>query len=158
MKVTPLPFALIPDFAPKLFAQCMKVTSHQFEQSKSLSIEHIVSHHFWCKMVSFQYNLYSRCPRGAQIAGNGVLLLQLRLIFMAFMMTCKGDPTRGSKPQALGRLWILRTPPDTKQMPRDAHFVECKNLNSKIVYADLDAMVSMLGSVQWLMDYLVFVV
>jgi hypothetical protein len=101
-----------PDFALKTLMQTMKFTGHQFEVSKTLPMEQIVSHHFWSKVVALQYSLYSRLPGGGQIASNGMLLLQLRSMFMAFMMSVKVDNSpRGQaipKPQVMGRLWITR--------------------------------------------------
>jgi len=112
----------------------MKFTGHQFEVSKTLPMDQIVSHHFWSKMVSLQYNLYSRLPKGAQIASNGMLLLQLRSMFMSFMMSVKVESSaKGQtmpRPQFMGRLWITRTDlrlskPDTTSM--EAYFNECMN-------------------------------
>ena len=99
------------DFAMKLLLQTMKFTGHQLEVSKTLPVEQVVSQHSWSKLVSLQYNLYSRLEKGAPIAGNGILLLQLRSMFMAFMMSCKVDPNPGPrstipKPQVMGRVWI----------------------------------------------------
>jgi hypothetical protein len=99
------------DFAKSLLLQTMKFTGHQFETAKSQPVEQIVSQQIWSKMVSFQYNLYSRLEKGAQIASNDILLLQLRSMFMAFMMSCRPDPNPGPrsthpKPQLMARVWI----------------------------------------------------
>ena len=71
-----------------------------------------MSQQMWSKMVALQYNLYSRLEKGgASIASNDILLMQLRMMFMAFMMSCKSDPNPGPrstivKPQIMGRVWI----------------------------------------------------
>jgi hypothetical protein len=93
----------------KLLTQTLKFTGSRFELSKELPVEQVVSSHVWAKMVSLQYNLYSRLESGARIASNGMLLLQLRTMFMAFMMSCKVDPNAGpraAKPQVMGKVWI----------------------------------------------------
>ena len=94
----------------KVLLQTLKFTGSRFEVSKELPVEHIVSQHAWCKLVSLQYNFYSRLDRGARIASNGIVLLQLRTMFMAFMMNCKieppGKPGTIPKPQIMGKVWI----------------------------------------------------
>lgn len=103
----------------------MKFSGCRFELSKELPVEQVVSSHVWPKLVSLQYNLYSRLSSGARIASNGILLLQLRTMFMAFMMSCKVESTPGSrttyaKPQIMGKVWI-----SPKSIPREAVFKEC---------------------------------
>jgi hypothetical protein len=100
------------EFALKVLQQTLKFSGGQFEVSKNLPVEQVVSQQIWGKLVSLQYNLYSRLEKGARIAGNGILLLQLRTMFMAYMMSCKADPTPGGrsvKPQIIGKLWISMT-------------------------------------------------
>lgn len=96
----------------KVLIQTLKFAGTRFEVSKELPVEQVVSQHAWSKLVSLQYNLYSRLERGGRIAGNGILLLQLRAMFMAFMMSCKVEaPGKAGasavpKPQVMGRVWI----------------------------------------------------
>jgi hypothetical protein len=122
----------------KLLAQTLRFTGSRFEASKELPVEQIVSQHTWSKLVSLQYNLYSRLEKGARIAGNGILLLQLRAMFMAFMMSCKVEPNSGArsnfpKPQMMGRVWIStslcnHTDLDPKPINKEAVFKECASL------------------------------
>jgi hypothetical protein len=96
----------------KVLTQTLKFTGSRFEVSKELPLEQVLSQQAWSKLVSLQYNLYSRLERGARIAGNGILLLQLRAMFMAFMMSCKVEaPGKAGasaipKPQTMGRIWM----------------------------------------------------
>jgi hypothetical protein len=99
----------------KLLMQTMRFTGTRFEASKELPVEHIVSQHAWSKLVSIQYGIYCRLEKGARVAGNGILLLQLRAMFMAFMMACKAEPNTGPRSnaprhQVMGRVWISTSP------------------------------------------------
>jgi hypothetical protein len=42
---------------------------------------------------------------GAKIAGNGILLLNLRLMFMAYMMSCNPGQ-KGQKTQNVAKAWL----------------------------------------------------
>ena len=128
-----------PDFAMKLLQQTLRFTGSRYELSKELPVEQVVSSHVWSKMVSLQYNLYSRLDSGARIASNGMLLLQLRTMFMAFMMSCKVEPNPGQrtnypKPQIMGKVWISKyiignwADKDAKPIAREAVFKECSPL------------------------------
>lgn len=93
----------------KLVPQLLKFSGCRFEMSKDLPIEQILSGRVWDRIVAIQYNIYSRLESGATIAGNGILLLQLRSMFVAHMMSCKGETTggtRGRTPQNMGRAWL----------------------------------------------------
>src|SRR5205809_809107 len=93
----------------KLIQQLLRFNVYRFELSKELSIDQIISGRIWEKIVAIQYNIYSRLQSGAKIAGNGILLLQLRAMFMAFMMSCKIEQTagaRGRTPQNMARAWL----------------------------------------------------
>lgn len=100
---------LISDFAMKLIQQLLRFSGCRFEISKDLPIEQILSGRVWDRIVAIQYNIYSRLDSGAKIAGNGILLLQLRAMFVALMMSCKAEQaggTRGRTPQNMGRAWL----------------------------------------------------
>jgi hypothetical protein len=93
----------------KLVQQLLRFSGCRFELSKELSIEQILSGRVWEKIVAIQYNIYSRLDSGAKVAGNGILLLQLRAMFVALMMSCKVEQvggTRGRTPQHMGRSWL----------------------------------------------------
>jgi hypothetical protein len=94
----------------KLVQQLLRFSGIRFEMSKELPIEHILSGRVWEKIIAIQYNLYSRLESGAKIAGNGILLLQLRAMFVALMMSCKVETTgaRNRTPQNMGRAWLSR--------------------------------------------------
>lgn len=126
----PLEFDLISEFAAKLVQLTSRFSGIRFEVSKELPVEQLVSQLTWSKLVSLQYNLYSRLNNGAKIAANGLLLLQLRTMFMAFMMSCKVDTSagaRGPKPQIMGRVWLA-----PKSIQREAAFKECKPLHGVV--------------------------
>jgi hypothetical protein len=148
----------------KLLQQTLRFTGSRYELSKELPVEQVVSSHVWSKMVSLQYNLYSRLDSGARIASNGMLLLQLRTMFMAFMMSCKVEPNPGQranypKPQIMGKVWISMS--FEIELTKILNRLREKRFLKNVVRcedANVDTVVSMLGYVQWLMDYLVFVV
>jgi len=100
------------EMAMKVILQTMKFSNVRVETSKEFTIEQAVSPPHWGKLVSLQYNFYSRLERGARIAGNGIVLIQLRTMFMAFMMSCKLEtqarPGASAipKPQIMARVWI----------------------------------------------------
>lgn len=93
----------------KLVQQLLRFSGCRFEMSEKLTIEAILSGRVWEKIVAVQYNLYSRLESGAKIAGNGILLLQLRAMFLALMMSCKVETTgaRNRTPQNMGRAWLV---------------------------------------------------
>jgi len=131
----PLIAPLISDFAMKLIQQLLQFSGCRFEISKEFPIETTVSGRIWEKIVAIQYNIYSRLDSGAKIAGNGILLLQLRAMFLALMMSCKHDQTggtRGRTPQNMGRAWLGMSIPGVllivapKLFPhKEAVFKEC---------------------------------
>src|SRR5436189_2621483 len=93
----------------KLVQHLIRFSVCRFEISKELTIDHILSGRVWEKIVAIQYNIYSRLESGAKIAGNGILLLQLRAMFMSLMMSCKAEitgGTRGRTPQNMARAWL----------------------------------------------------
>jgi hypothetical protein len=93
----------------KLMQMIIRFSQLRFEISKDLTPEQIISQNLWNKGVAIQYNLYSRLEKGARIAANGIVLLQMRTMFMAYMMSVATVTTVGSKalrPQALGRFWL----------------------------------------------------
>jgi hypothetical protein len=94
----------------KLVQQLLRFGGSRFETSKELPIEQILSARVWDKIIAVQYNLYSRLESGAKVAGNGILLLQLRAMFVAFMMSCRVETTgtRNRTPQIMGRAWLSR--------------------------------------------------
>ena len=132
----PLIAPLILDFAMKLILQLLRFSGSRFETSKELPIETIVSGRVWEKIVAIQYNIYSRLNGGARVAGNGILLLQLRAMFMAFMMSCKPEQTGGTRsrtPQNMGRAWLGMAIPEVSLIVapkslsyKEALFKECK--------------------------------
>jgi hypothetical protein len=83
----------------------MRFCGFRFELGKDLPVEQVISQQVWTRIVSIQYTLYSRLKGGAKIAGNGILLLHLRLMFMVYMMSCSPG-TKGQKAQTLGKLWL----------------------------------------------------
>ena len=127
-------------------------------------MDQVISHQVWTRIISIQYTMYSRLKGGAKIAGNGILLLQLRLMFMAYMMSCNPG-AKGPKAQSVAKAWLgifmsLRfadLAAKNQPLNRDAMFKECKCEIRECVLTVV-AIVGMLGWVQWLMDYLVFVV
>jgi len=90
--------------------QLLRFSNCRFEYTKETPIEQIFSGRIWDKIVSIQYNLYSRLDKGALIAGNAMLLLQLRAMFWAFVMSVKTDPSGPAAnrrvPQNMGRIWL----------------------------------------------------
>ena len=68
-------------------------------------MDQVISPQFWTRLVSIQYTMYSRLTGGAKIAGNGILLLQLRFMFMAYMMSCNPG-TKGLKVQTVAKAWL----------------------------------------------------
>jgi hypothetical protein len=129
------------DFAVKVVQQLLRFNSCRFELSKELTIEQILTGRNWDKIVSIQYNLYSRLDKGATIAGNAMLLLQLRAMFLALMMSVKQDSpgapgtNRRGAAQNMGRVWLSTPLSGAKadrgaakgmQAPKDFAFKECK--------------------------------
>jgi hypothetical protein len=95
------------DFAMKLMQQLLRFSGGRFEMSKEFQpVEPILSGRVWDKIVAIQYNIYSRLKSGAKIAGNGIILLQLRVMFVALMMSCKAEGPRARTPQNMGRAWL----------------------------------------------------
>lgn len=61
--------------------------------------------------MSIQYNLYSRLDGGAMVAGNAMLLLQLRAMFVALVTSVKVDPAANRRvSQNMGRVWLSMFP------------------------------------------------
>jgi hypothetical protein len=99
--------------AMKLMQHLLRFCQARLETSKEVPAEQFISQQIWNKIVSTQYNLYSRLESGAMVAGNGILLLQLRSMFMAFMMSCKLEAAgnaRGRSPQVMARAWLGMSP------------------------------------------------
>lgn len=97
----------------KVMQHLLRFCGAKFETSKEVPPEQFISQRIWERVVSVQYNLYSRLETGALIAGNGILLLQLRAMFMAFMMSCKLEVSgnaRGRTPQVMARAWLGISP------------------------------------------------
>jgi hypothetical protein len=68
-------------------------------------MDQVLSHQVWTRIISIQYTMYSRLKGGAKIAGNGILLLHLRLMFMAYMMSCNPGQ-KGPKTQNVAKAWL----------------------------------------------------
>lgn len=129
------------DFAVKVVQQLLRFSNCRFDYSKELPLEQILSGRVWDKIVSIQYNLYSRLDRGAMIAGNAMLLLQLRAMFVALVTSVKADlpgavGANRRAPQNMGRVWLSTTSyfvwgwangdvAKSMQAPKDFGFKEC---------------------------------
>jgi hypothetical protein len=89
----------------------LRFSNCRFEYGKELSIDQILSGKVWEKIVSIQYNLYSRLDGGAMVAGNAMLLLQLRAMFVALVTSVKVDPAANRRvSQNMGRVWLSTVP------------------------------------------------
>ena len=98
-------FELILELAMKLMHLILRFCGFRFDLSKELPMDQVISHQVWTRIISIQYTMYSRLKGGAKIAGNGILLLQLRLMFMAYMMSCNPG-AKGPKAQSVAKAWL----------------------------------------------------